>query len=92
MHNLSCNQNRQSTQVHRYTVLFEPVPGGGYHVIVPALPEVVTFGENLDETRAMALDAIKCVLESLATDGLPAPANIKLHEDPVKEEIEVAVP
>ena len=60
----------------RYTVLFEPVPEGGYHVIVPALPEVVTYGETLDEAREMAADAIKCVLQSMLKDNEPIPDDI----------------
>jgi antitoxin HicB len=48
-------------------------PEGGYHVIVPALPEVATFGETLDEARAMALDAIRCVLESMMMEDEPIP-------------------
>ena len=50
---------------YRYTVFFEPVPEGGYNVTVPALPEICTFGETLDEAREMAADAIKWVLESM---------------------------
>ena len=50
---------------YRYTVLFEPVPEGGYNVIVPAFPEICTFGDTLEEARAMAADAIRCVLESM---------------------------
>jgi predicted RNase H-like HicB family nuclease len=73
MPKLSYNQNGHAMQEHRYTVLFEPVPEGGYHVIVPALPETVTFGETLEEDREMALDAIRCVLESIMKDNEPIP-------------------
>ncbi len=45
-----------------YNVIFEPVPEGGYQVIVPAMPEICTDGDTLDEAREMARDAIKCVL------------------------------
>ena len=61
---------------HRYTVLYEPVPEGGYNVIVPALPEICTSGDTLEEARAMAADAIRCVLESLQKDHEPIPADI----------------
>jgi len=60
-------------QEHRYTVLFEPVPQGGYNVIVPALPEICTCGDTLEEARAMAVDAIRCVLESMIEDNQPIP-------------------
>ena len=77
---------------YRYTVLFEPAEEGGYVVTCPALPGLVTEGDTLEEAREMVKDAIRGYLESLAIDGQPAPRDIKLHEDPVKEEIEVAVP
>ena len=77
---------------YRYTVLFEPAEEGGYVVTCPALPGLVTEGDTLDEARDMVRDAIRGYLESLAKDGLPAPEDIKLNADPVKEEIEVALP
>jgi antitoxin HicB len=76
----------------RYTVLFEPAEEGGYVATCPAMPGLVTEGDTLDEARQMVRDAIRGYLESLAKDGLPAPADIRLTEDPVKEEIEVALP
>jgi len=47
-----------------YTMQFDPLPEGGFSVFVPALPEVCTFGETLEEAREMAEDAIRCYLES----------------------------
>jgi predicted RNase H-like HicB family nuclease len=44
------------------TVLFEEAPEGGYVVTVPSLPEVVTEGDDLDEARAAAEEAIACAL------------------------------
>jgi hypothetical protein len=40
----------------------------------------------------MVRDAIRGYLESLRKDGLPALDDVKLFDDPVKEEIQVAVP
>jgi antitoxin HicB len=77
---------------HRYTVLFEPAEEGGFVATCPALPGLVTEGDTLERAREMVKDAIRGYLESLALDGLPAPEDIKLREEPVKEEIEVAVP
>ena len=42
---------------YQYTVYFEPLPGGGYNVVVPAMPEICTSGRTLEEARAMAKDA-----------------------------------
>jgi antitoxin HicB len=77
---------------YRYTVLFEPAEEGGFVATCPALPGLVTEGDTLDEAREMAKDGIRAYLGSLHKDGLPIPADIRLNEDPVKEEIEVALP
>jgi predicted RNase H-like HicB family nuclease len=59
-----------------YTTLFEPMPEGGYNVVVPAIPEICTFGETLEEAREMARDAIRCYLESALGTGEPIPGDI----------------
>lgn len=77
-------------KVFNFTVLFEPVPEGGYTVTVPALPGCITEGDSLAEARKMAADAIKCYCESLLKDGLPIPKDVRIPE-PVKEKLKVAV-
>ena len=62
-------------RVLNYTVLFEPVEEGGYMVVVPALPGVITYGTSLEEARRMAADAIKCHCEGLLKDGETCPAD-----------------
>jgi predicted RNase H-like HicB family nuclease len=42
-------------------------------VTCPALPGLVTYGETLDEARAMAADAIRGYIECLQEDGEPIP-------------------
>lgn len=59
-----------------YTVIFEPLPTGGYSVRIPALPEIVTAGRTLREAREMAQDAIQCALEGLMKDQKPFPRDI----------------
>lgn len=73
---------------YSFTVLYEPLPEGGYNVIVPALPEICTFGETLDEAREMAMDAIKCVIESMRADNEPIPSDI----EPSHEKLAVMLP
>jgi antitoxin HicB len=73
---------------YSYTVLFEPVPEGRYNVIVPALPEICTCGDTLEEAREMAMDAIKCVLESMRNDNEPIPSDI----EPAREKLAVSLP
>ena len=45
------------------TVILEPELEGGYTVLVPALPEVVTFGETEAEALEMAREAVELALE-----------------------------
>lgn len=72
---------------YRYTVYFEPLPEGGYNARVPALPEICTFGETLEEARAMAKDAIRCVVESSLDHGEPIPADV----EPATEQVAVTL-
>jgi len=60
-------------KIYNYTVVFEPVPEGGYNVVVPAIPEIITFGETLEEAKSMAEDAIACYIESALKAHEPIP-------------------
>ena len=72
--------------------MFEPAEEGGFIVTFPALPGVVTEGDTLEEARAMAADAVRGYLESLAKDGLPAPAEDPQPSVPlIRETIAVAI-
>jgi predicted RNase H-like HicB family nuclease len=59
-----------------YTTLFEPMPEGGFNVLVPAIPEICTFGETLEDAREMARGAIRCYLESVLKTGEPIPGDV----------------
>ena len=52
-----------------YNLIFRPEPEGGFTVTVPALQGCVTYGKNLKQARAMALDAIAGYIESLKEHG-----------------------
>ena len=67
------NQMEGSVREYGYTVVFEPFPEGGYQVIVPAMPEICTDGDTLQEAREMARDAIRCVLEGALKANEPLP-------------------
>ena len=60
---------------HSFSVILEPQPGGGFTVLVPALPEVVTEGETEEEALVNAEEAIRAVLEYRRTHGLTIPAD-----------------
>jgi predicted RNase H-like HicB family nuclease len=46
-------------RVHRFTVMFEPDPDGGYVVYVPALPGCATQGRTYEEAAKNAKEAIE---------------------------------
>jgi len=60
-------------KIYNYTVVFEPITEGGYNVVIPAIPEICTFGETLEEAKAMVADAIKCYIESALKAKEPIP-------------------
>lgn len=45
-----------------FSVVLEPQEGGGFTVLVPALPEVVTEGDTEQEALANAEEAIRAVV------------------------------
>jgi antitoxin HicB len=47
---------------YSFSVVLEPQESGGFTVLVPALPEVVTEGETEQEALANAEEAIRAVL------------------------------
>ncbi|MEQ1949510.1 MAG: type II toxin-antitoxin system HicB family antitoxin [Bryobacteraceae bacterium] len=72
-----------------YTTIFEPLPEGGFSVLVPAIPEICTYGESLEEARLMAQDAIRCYVESAMKAGEPLPGDVS---DVTTERVAVSVP
>ena len=74
---------------YKYTVFFEPAEEGGYIVRVPAMPEICTEGDTLEEARAMAENAIRCVIESNSKLGEPIPKDVVTDQEPIKEQIAV---
>lgn len=74
------------SQTYTYTIVLDRDPdAGGYVATCPALPGVVTEGETVEETLAMARDAVQGYLESLQKDGLPVP----IEQEPIVSPITV---
>lgn len=63
------------TENYSYSVILEPQDGGGFTVLVPALPEVVTEGESEKEALANAQEAIRAILEYRRDQGLSIPSD-----------------
>ena len=56
-----------------FSVILEPQPEGGFTVLVPALPEIVTEGDTEEGALAMAEDAIRLVITDSVARGEPVP-------------------
>jgi antitoxin HicB len=56
-----------------FSVVLEPQEDGGFTVLVPALPEVVSEGDTEQEALANAQEAIRAVLEYRRDRGLAIP-------------------
>ena len=58
-----------------YRILLQREPEGGYTVTVPSLPGCVTYGDTIDESIAMAREAIELYIESLVERGEEIPTS-----------------
>ena len=80
-------KKKSKMEICDYTVIFEPLEEGGYDVIVPAIPEICTFGETREEARKMAEDAIRCYLESALKRKEPIPVDREVSFEKIAVEI-----
>lgn len=71
----------------RYTVILEPLEEGGFNVHVPAVPELVTFGETEGEALALAEDAIRLAISYRLDHGEAVPEEVT----PEVREVTIAV-
>ena len=70
-------------------VLLQPEPDGGYTVTCLSLPGLVTYGETLEQARAMAVEAVEVYLESLQIDDAPIPRSDVVDPGPLIEAVRV---
>jgi len=59
-----------------YTIQLRPEPEGGFTVLVPALPEIVTYGIDEAEALRMAHEAIELALEVRRDEGEDIPVDV----------------
>jgi antitoxin HicB len=64
-------------QEHSFSIVLEPQEGGGFTVLVPALPEVITEGDTREEALTHVEKAIRAVLEYRRDQGIPIPSDAK---------------
>ncbi len=76
---------------YRYTVIYEKLSEGGYQVIIPAMPEIITYGRTLEEARQMAHDAVACHIQGLLKDGEEVPDDPFVREQPIRDELTITV-
>src|SRR5512134_2039083 len=72
--------------------VFEPAEEGGYVVYFPAVPNLATQGETLEEARAMAEDCLRGYLEWRMEDGLPLPEGETDVPGTIREPVTVTLP
>ena len=58
---------------YTYPVVLERLEEGGFQVYVPALPEIVTWGDDEAHALDMAKEAIELVVEDRLANGEPLP-------------------
>jgi antitoxin HicB len=63
------------TRNFSFSVILEPQEGGGFTVLVPALPEVVTEGDTEEEALLNAQEAIRAILDYRRDQGIAIPAD-----------------
>jgi predicted RNase H-like HicB family nuclease len=57
------NAGEPPTVQYRIPLILSPQPEGGFTVTSPALPELVTEGDSIDEALCNVQDAVSAVIE-----------------------------
>lgn len=73
-----------------YFAKFEP-NGDGFVVTFPDVPEAITEGDDRDEARANAQDALEVALLTYVLDGLELPKSVTTVGEPISISARVAV-
>ena len=66
-----------------FSVLLQPEPEGGFTVLVPSLPEIVSYGETEAEALDTAKEAIKLALEVREEQGKEIPGEVESRTEAV---------
>jgi antitoxin HicB len=71
---MTCRKGKVAVN-YSFSVILEPQDGGGFTILVPALPEIVTEGETEEEALANAEEAIRAVLAYRQEHGFGIPSD-----------------
>ena len=89
---MRCMQSDSTHGVqYGFTVVYKRLTEGGYQIIVPAFPEIITYAPSIAEARSMAADAVRCHIEGLLKDGLEIPQDPFSTDEPIVEELKVSL-
>lgn len=76
---------------YTFTAVFGPAEEGGYVVTFPAIPNLATQGETLEEAREMAADCLQGYLETLQELGRPLPEIEDQTAEPIRDKVSVHI-
>ncbi len=62
---------------YSFSIILEPQEEGGFTVLVPALPEVVTEGDTEQEALANAEEAIRVIVSYRRDHGIAIPSDTR---------------
>ena len=79
---------------YKLPLVLEPQPEGGYTVTSPAIPELLTEGDSVEDAIDNVRDAFAAVLELYQDAGKTLPASLMVGAvgEPVHADLVVAVP
>jgi antitoxin HicB len=60
---------------YSFSVILEPQEEGGFTVLVPALPEIVTEGDTEQEALTNAKEAIRAIIAYRRDNGIAIPSD-----------------
>jgi antitoxin HicB len=65
-------------EIFKIPLVLRAQPEGGYTVTSPALPELLTEGDTLEEAVSHVQDALAALVELYDDLGKPFPANLQI--------------
>ena len=78
--------------VFKVPLILTPQPEGGYTVTSPAIPELLTEGDSVEEAVANVHDALEAVLELYEDQGRQIPDSLRLSGGEAAITFEALVP